>query len=72
MALVVELVLCAVFGAMHLVWSLLAREAEPETDDSDLKKPLIEHAAAYGQDGQVTISPLWARVMDTRSAASVV
>lgn len=72
MALVVELVLCAVFGAVHLVWSLLAREAEPETDDSDLKKPLIEHAAAYGQDGQVTISPLWAHVMDTRSAASVV
>lgn len=64
LALAVELSLCAVFGIVHLVWCFLA-PAQPEEEDveSDLKAPLIEHASAYHQEGQTTISPLWAHVM---------
>ena len=74
MALAVELVLCAVFGIVHLAWSCLARGANSELDDSEeaLKKPLIEHASAYHPEGHITISPLWAHVMDSKSAVSVV
>ena len=72
MALAVELVLCAVFGIVHLAWSCLAHEVGPDDSESDLKKPLIEHASDYHAEGQITISPLWAHVMDSKSAASVV
>lgn len=72
MALAVELTLCAVFGIVHLVWSLLASRVESVVEDSDLKQPLIEHAADYHQEGQIIISPLWAHVMDPKSAVSVV
>ena len=74
-ALVVELVLCAVFGMVHLVWSCCITSQQQNEDDSpsDLKAPLIESASAYApQDERMIISPLWAHVMDSKSNASLV
>lgn len=66
-ALVIELALCAMFAAVHLVWSCCCK---PQSSDdvrvesnSDLKAPLIESASAYtSADQKMTISPLWARI----------
>ena len=70
MALVMELVLCAMFAAAHLIWSccLKAQSSDDAEADSDLKAPLIESASSYIPDDQkLTISPLWAHVMKSQS-----
>lgn len=70
MALVIELVLCAMFAAAHLIWSccLKAQSSDDVEADSDLKAPLIESASSYIPDDQkLTISPLWAHVMKSQS-----
>lgn len=69
-ALVVELVLCFLFGIVHLVWSCCLKSHFADEDDapSDLKAPLIKSAKDYPpQDGRVIISPLWAHVMESNS-----
>lgn len=76
MALVVELILCAVFAAVHLVWSCCVNtesNTEGAESDSDLKAPLIESASAYtSADERMIISPLWAHVIDSKSGVSPV
>lgn len=77
MALVIELMLCAMFAAGHLVWSCcLKPQSSGDIDvesDSDLKAPLIESASAYtSADQKMIISPLWAHVMESQSSVSLV
>lgn len=75
MALVVEVVLCALFASVHLMWSccLKAQCSEEGSSDTELKAPLIESAAAYAPaDERVIISPLWAHVIDSKSGVSLV
>jgi len=75
MALVVELVLCALFVTVHLMWSccLKAQSSEEDSSDAELKAPLIESASAYAPaDERVIISPLWAHVIDSKSGISLV
>ena len=75
MALVIELVLCAMFAAVHLVWSccLKAQSSDDVESDSDLKAPLIESASAYTPaDQKLIISPLWAKVIGSKSDISLV
>ena len=75
MALVIELVLCAMFAAVHLVWSccLKTQSSDDVEADSDLKAPLIESASSYTPaDQKLTISPLWAHVMESKSGLSLV
>ena len=75
MALVIELVLCAMFAAAHVVWSccLKAQSSDDVEADSDLKAPLIESASSYNlADQKSTISPLWAHVMESKSGISQV
>ncbi|DBA86607.1 TPA: hypothetical protein ACH3X1_005076 [Trebouxia sp. C0004] len=60
MALVVELVLCALFACVHLMWSccLKAQSLEEGSSDAELKAPLIESASAYAPaDERIIISP---------------
>lgn len=74
-ALVIELVLCAMFAAAHLVWSccLKTHSSDDIEADSDLKAPLIESASSYTPaDQKLTISPLWAQVMESKSGLSLV
>lgn len=68
-ALVIELVLCAMFAAAHLIWSCCLKTQSAQADsDLDLKAPLIESASSYIPDDQkLTISPLWAHVMQSQS-----
>lgn len=73
MALVIELVLCAMFAAAHLIWSccLKAQSSDEVEADSDLKAPLIESASSYiPADQKLTVSPLWAHVMKSQSGAA--
>ena len=75
MALVIELVLCAMFAAAHLVWSccLKTQSSDGVDIDSDLKAPLIESASSYTPaDQKLTVSPLWAQVMQSKSDISLV
>ena len=75
MALVVELVLCAMFAAIHIVWSCCVKSQSSDDleSPSDLMAPLIESASAYTPDDQkMIVSPLWAHVMDSKSGVSVV
>lgn len=75
MALVVELMLCAMFASVHLVWSscLKAQSSQEGSSDAELKAPLIESASAYAPaDERVIISPLWAHVIDSKSEISLV
>lgn len=75
MALVIELVLCLLFGIVHMVWSccLKAQILEECSSESELKTPLIESAAAYAPaDERVIISPLWSHVIDSKSGISLV
>lgn len=75
MALVVELVLCALFASLHLMWSccLKAQSSEEDSSDAELKAPLIESASAYAPaDERIIISPLWAHVIDSKSGISLV
>ena len=75
MALVVELVLCALFASVHLMWSccLKTQSSEEDSSDAELKAPLIESASAYAPaDELVIISPLWAHVIDSKSGISLV
>jgi len=75
MALFVELVLCAMFAIVHMVWSCCVKTQSSGEDSSEaeLKAPLIESASAYTQaDERVIISPLWAHVMDSKSGISLV
>ena len=76
-ALVIELVLCAIFAAVHLVWSCCLKPQSSGDIDvesgSALKAPLIESASAYtSADQQMIISPLWARVMSSEPGVSLV
>lgn len=73
-ALVIELVLCAMFAAVHLVWSCCSKPQSSDDShvglDSDLKAPLIESASSYmSADEKMTISPLWAHVVCSESRA---
>ncbi len=75
MAVVVELLLCALFASVHLMWSccLKAQSSEEGSSDAELKAPLIESASAYAPaDERVIISPLWAHVIDSKSGISLV
>ncbi len=75
MALVVELVLCALFATVHLMWScwLKAHSSEGDSSDAELKAPLIESASAYAPaDERIIISPLWAHVIDSKPGISLV
>ena len=73
MALVVELILCAVFAAVHVVWSCCVNTESSGDAESNLKAPLIESASAYTTaDEKMIISPLWAHVMDSKSGVSPV
>ena len=74
-ALIIELILCTLFAATHLIWSccLKTRSLEGLESDAGLKAPLIESAAYYTADDHKTvISPLWAHVMGSKSEVSVV
>ena len=74
-ALVIELVLCAMFAAAHLVRSccLKTQSSNDVEADSDLQAPLIESASSYtSADQKLIISPLWARVMESKSGVALV
>ena len=74
-ALMVEVMLCVLFAAVHMIWSccLKTQSSEQGSSNPELKAPLIESASAYmPAEDRVIISPLWAHVMNSKSEVSLV